>query len=337
MSTGPNLPPRQRKPRTARALVSLLVVLLLGVAAYFYGGMAVDAAKASAFTPTAQLSAAEQRIAFTGRGQQIFYATAPAIQNKEQFNASCQSTERTAAILGCYFKDRIYLYNIQNSELDGTLEVTAAHEMLHAAYHRLNYFERKAIDAQLEQQYQAIKDQPEISQLMQYYKESEPGAELDELHSIIGTTISDISPELEQYYARYFTDRAAIVALNAKYTAVFSDLSRQADELQKQIDTEAPALKEVMATYETDLDQLNLDIESFNVRARGGGFSSQGEFSVALAALQQRISTMNTRQSDLNTRITNYNNTVAALNKIAVHVNTLNESINGVSAPSGVE
>lgn len=337
MNNGPSLPQgRQPSQRGVRTLVSLLTILVLGVAAYLYGGVAVDAVKAARFAPSAQLTVAERRIDFTARGQQIFYATAPAIQDKEQFNTSCQSTERTAAILGCYFKDRIYLYNIQNAELDGTLEVTAVHEMLHAAYHRLNYFERKEVDAMIEREYQVVKDQPEISQLMQYYQESEPGAELDELHSIIGTTIKDVSPELERYYARYFTNRANIVALNAKYTAVFSELSRQADELQKQIDAEAPALKEVMATYETDLTQLNLDIESFNVRARGGGFGSQSEFSVALAALQQRISAMNVRQDALNARITSYNDKVAQLNKIAVHVNTLNESINGVSAPTGV-
>ncbi len=336
MNTGPNLPRDLPKPHTARALVTLLAIPVMGVLAYLYGGVAIDAVKAAQYTPTSQLQTAEQRIALTARGQQIFYATAPAIQDKAEFNASCQSAERTAAILGCYYQDRIYLYNIQNAELDGTLEVTAAHEMLHAAYHRLNYFERQRIDAMVEQQYQRVKDQPEISQLMQYYAKSEPGAELDELHSILGTTISDISPELEQYYARYFTDRAGIVALNAKYTAVFSDLSRQADELQTQIDAESAALKTTLATYEADLEQLNLDIESFNARAGGGGFTSQSEFSVALAGVQRRVSAMNARQSALNTQINAYNDMVERLNKIAVHVHTLNQSINGVSAPSGV-
>lgn len=330
--------PRPRKPRLLRGLVSVVLLAGIGVATYLYGGVLMDVVRAAQFTPTTQLAAANSRIALTMRGQQIFYATAPEIQDKTQFNASCQSAERTAAILGCYYKDRIYLYNIQNEELDGTLEVTAAHEMLHAAYHRLNYFERRDVDAMVQAQYQKVKDQPEISQLMNYYTEAEPGAELDELHSIIGTTIQDISPELERYYDRYFTNRASIVALNAKYSAVFSELSRQADALQKEIDAEGPAIKKEMANYDVDLAQLNLDIQSFNARAgTTGGFSSQSEFTVARAALLQRTNLLNSRQQALNARVAAYNALVERLNGIAVHVNTLNQSINGVSAPSGVE
>ena len=326
-----------RKHSAIRTLIRLGVVLGIVVAAYFYGGMLLDMVRAAQFTPTSQLAAANERIALTSRGQQIFYATAPEIQDKAQFNDSCQSAERTTAILGCYYRDRIYLYNIQNSELDGTLEVTAAHEMLHAAYHRLNYFERQEVDRMVGAAYQTVKDQPEISELMKYYTEAEPGAEADELHSIIGTTIAELPPWLERYYARYFTDRASIVALNAKYTAVFSQLSRQADELQKQIDAEGPEIKREQASYDTDLTQLNLDIQSFNARAnQAGGFSSQSEFAVARAGLMQRTAALNARQSTLNARINAYNAMVESLNKIAVHVNKLNESINGVDAPSGV-
>ena len=329
--------PRPRKPRLLRGLVSVVLLAGIGVATYLYGGVLMDVVRAAQFTPTTQLAAANSRIALTMRGQQIFYATAPEIQDKAQFNASCQSAERTTAILGCYFKDRIYLYNIQNDELDGTLEVTAAHEMLHAAYHRLNYFERQEVDAMVEAAYQKVKDLPELSQLMKYYTEAEPGAEADELHSIIGTTIAELPPDLERYYAKYFTDRASIVALNAKYNAVFSQLSRQADELQKQIDAEGPEIKKEQARYDTDLTQLNLDIQSFNARANTtGGFSSQSEFAVARAGLIQRTNALNARQNALNARINAYNALVESLNKIAVHVNKLNESINGVDAPSGV-
>ena len=339
MNKGQNLlPAPQRKLPAATGLAVTLVLLCLGAAMYFYGGLVLDAIKASQFTPSSALASASDRIDLTPRAQQIFYATAPQIEAKEQFNNSCKSTERTTAILGCYYLDRIYLYDIRNAELDGTLEVTAAHEMLHAAYQRLNYFDRQQVDSMVSQQYEAIKDQPEIKQLMAFYSQSEPGAELDELHSIIGTTIQNISPKLEQYYGRYFTNRPAVVALNAKYSAVFSELSKQADDLQKQIDAEGPAIKADMAAYDSDLSQLNFDVESFNARAQVvGGFTTQAEFNVARAGIIQRTSLLNARQNALNARISAYNTTVESLNKIAVHVSTLNQSINGVSAPSGVQ
>ncbi len=332
----PNQPSQHKKRGVIYSLTSLAVTLGLVALGYFYGRVALDMVLAAQYTPTSQLAAAEARIGFTVRGQQIFYATAPDIQDKNQFNTSCQSTERTAAILGCYYLDRIYLYNITDAELDGTLEVTAAHEMLHAAYSRLNYFERTRIDKLVAAQYQLVKDQPEIKQLMEYYTTAEPGAEADELHSIIGTTITDLSPELEHYYARYFTNRADVVALNAKYTAVFGQLTEQAAALQAQIDAEGPALKADLDSYEADLTQLNLDIASFNARAAIPGGFGQSEFAVARAALVQRTAALNARQTALNARVDAYNLLIEQLNSIAVHVDKLNQSINGVDAPSGV-
>lgn len=337
MNSEPNRLEQSPKKRAALPrLLALVVVLGLCVGVFFYGSTVVDIVKASQFTPNSQISAVTERIGFTPRGKQIFYATNPTIEDKEAFNTSCSSTERTVAILGCYYMDRIYVYNIQNTELDGTLEVTAAHEMLHAAYHRLNYFERKRVDSLIEQEYAKIKDDADIKQVMQYYSEAEPGAELDELHSIIGTTKSTLPAELEQYYAQYFTNRAEVVALNQKYNAVFSELNEKADELQKQIDSEGPAIKADMAAYEVDLMQFNLDVKSFNDRANAGGFSTQSEFSTARAALEVRLANINSQRDALNARVSAYNATVDELNQLAVHVNTLNESMNGVAAPEGV-
>ncbi len=317
-------------------LVALFVVLALAAGVFLYGSVTYDMVRASQFAPSSQITGTVQRISFTPRGQQIFYATHPEIQDKVRFNASCQSTERTAAILGCYYRDRIYLYNIQNAELDGTLEVTAAHETMHAAYHRLNYFERQTVDDMISSVYQQIKDKPEIKQLMEYYTHAQPGTELDELHSIVGTTIADLPADLERYYARYFTDRSAVVQLNANYVAVFSKLSSEADVLQKEIDSEGPAIKAAMAEYEIDLGQLNTDIQSFNARAESGAFHTQSEFTVARNALMARVSELSRRQSALNARVDAYNETIQRLNALAVHANRLNESLNGAEAPGGV-
>ena len=304
--------------------------------AYFYGPVAVDAVRASGFHPTSTILEVDNRIDLTTRGQQIFYATTPTVEQRDAFNTDCQSVERTAAILGSYVRDRIYLYDIQSKELDGALEVTAAHEMLHAAYARLNVFEQAQVDTMINAEYAKIKDNPDIKQEMQYYAQAEPGEEVNELHSIIGTTIKDLPPELEQYYARYFTDRAAIVAMNAKYTAVFDEVNQQALTLQARITGEAADIKSASAQYNADLTQLNSDIESFNERASGGGFSSQYAFNAARDALLARIQQMKDRQVALNEQIDLYNADVAEYNRLAVRAKQLNQSINGVEAPNSI-
>ena len=320
-----------------RFLASLLLIAGLGAAAFASAPTLLDQWRASQFTPSREIEKVTTQLSLTSRAKQIFYATAPEINDSNEFNDNCKSTERTSAILGCYYQDRIYLYNIQNEELNGAREVTAAHEMLHAAYARLNMFERKKVDALVQSEYDTIKDDVTIKEVMQYYSQAEPGDELNELHSIIGTTVKDLPTDLEQYYARYFTNRAGIVALNQQYTSVFTKISTEADALQSKLKTEEAAIKTETSGYTTDLAQLNMDIQSFNQRAQDGSFTSQSDFQIARSALVARSNEMTARQTALNDRIASYNNDVAALNKLAVRADQLNKSINGVSAPGGVE
>ena len=327
------------KPTARRNIVSkiiaLLAVISIAAGGFFYGQTAFDTYRASTFTPPAAVAAVEGSIKLTPTAQRTFRATQPAIEASDQFNAHCKSTERTAAILGCYYGDKIYLFD-ENAELAGAKEVTAAHELLHAQYARLNIFERPKVDAMIKKAYQKVKNEPEIAKAMEYYREAEPGAELDELHSIIGTTIGELDSDLEQYYARYFTDRASIIAKNQAYTAVFTRVNARAEALQSKLQSAAKQIKQDVEAYQSDLSQINADINSFNERARSGEFSSQADFTVARSALQQRISAINARQGSLNSRIKAYNDDVATLKSLAVKADQLNQSINGVAAPAGV-
>ena len=328
----------RQKPRhkTLKSLVSGGCVLIGFAAAYFYGPQLLDMVRASQYTPSPHVSSIEHRVVLTSAGRRIFHATSPKVENSEQFNASCQSTERTAAILGCYYRDQIYLYNVQNDELDGALEVTAAHELLHAAYARLNIFEKQNVDKMVKAAYQKVKDDDLVKDLMEYYSEAEPGEEINELHSILGTTVANLDPRLEQYYARYFTNRAQIVSLNLQYNKIFAEVNQQAEALRSKISAEDTTLKSDIETYKINLNQLNSDVESFNQRARSGEFASQAAFDTARDALTARTAALNEQQTSLNDRINKYNAMISEYNKIAVRANQLNQSINGVSAPTEV-
>lgn len=312
-------------------------MLVLAACGVLYGPQLRDTILASQFTPSSQLASVDSRIQLTARGQQIFYATHPMIEDKSQFNKNCQSTERTAAILGCYVDDRIHLYNIQNAELDGALEVTAAHELLHAAYQRLNVFDRNHVNAMIADEYAKIKDQANIKEVMSYYSQAEPGDEVNELHSIIGTTVSDLSPQLERYYGQYFIKRSTIVALNTQYNTVFNSIEQQAEGLQKSLTSEQVQLAKAIAAYNADLQQLNADIKSFNEQVQTHTVSSQAtDFTAARSLLVDRTEQLVVKRVALNARIATYNANIQTLNGLSVRVNELNESMNGVSAPGGV-
>ena len=327
---------RLKRTRFMRSFTAIVAVAGGLAAAYWFGPQLLDEFRAQQYTPSSHISAIEQRVTLTSAGRRIFYATSPEVQDSGQFNGSCHSVERTTAILGCYYRDRIYLYNVQNSELDGALDVTAAHELLHAAYVRLSTFEQRKVDGLVRAAYQKVKNEPTLKRLMEYYKQAEPGAEINELHSILGTTIANLDSELERYYARYFTNRASIVTLNQRYTQVFSELDQQATSLKAKISAEESSLKTETDAYQNELNQLNSDIQSFNQRAVSGDFSSQ-EFYATRSALSGRVASLNSQQNQLNTRISAYNTMIAEYNKLAVRAQQLNQSMNGVSAPSEVK
>ena len=327
---------RLKRTSFMRSFTAIVAVAGGLAAAYWFGPQLLDEFRAQQYTPSSHISAIEQRVTLTSAGRRIFYATSPEVQDSGQFNGSCHSVERTTAILGCYYRDRIYLYNVQNSELDGALDVTAAHELLHAAYARLSTFEQHKVDGLVRAAYQKVKNEPTLKRLMEYYKQAEPGAEINELHSILGTTIANLDSELERYYARYFTNRASIVTLNPRYTQVFSELDQQAPSLKAKISAEESSLKTETDAYQNELNQLNSDIQSFNQRAVSGDFSSQ-EFYATRSALSGRVASLNSQQNQLNTRISAYNTMIAEYNKLAVRAQQLNQSMNGVSAPSEVK
>lgn len=327
---------RLKRTSFMRSFTAIVAVAGGLAAAYWFGPQLLDEFRAQQYTPSSHISAIEQRVTLTSAGRRIFYATSPEVQDSGQFNGSCHSVERTTAILGCYYRDRIYLYNVQNSELDGALDVTAAHELLHAAYARLSTFEQHKVDGLVRAAYQKVKNEPTLKRLMEYYKQAEPGAEINELHSILGTTIANLDSELERYYARYFTNRASIVTLNQRYAQVFSELDQQATSLKAKISAEESSLKTETDAYQNELNQLNSDIQSFNQRAVSGDFSSQ-EFYATRSALSGRVASLNSQQNQLNTRISAYNTMIAEYNKLAVRAQQLNQSMNGVSAPSEVK
>lgn len=319
-----------------KRLLPTLFSLALAVGIIFYGQHAADFVLAKTFEPTSEVSAIDKRLKLTQEGSRLFFASKATVQDAASFNTSCQSTERTAAILGCYYKRHIYLFDISNPELDGATEVTAAHEMLHAAYDRLNFFERDKINDLIKKEYETLKDDPAIAKDMEYYKEAEPGAELNELHSIIGTTAASISPELEEYYSRYFENRASVVSMNDAYNAVFSDISARADTLQNEITALESQLKIELAQYEADRRQLEIDIQTFNDRAASRGFTSQSSFTTARLALSARVAAMNDRRAAINASVDAYNAKIVELKALSVKVNEFNKSMNGVTAPSGV-
>lgn len=300
-----------------------------------YGPILYDEVVAQRFTPSNDMQQVVDQLSLTSTGKRILYASQPQLQDKADFNTSCNSRERTAAILGCYYMRRIYVYNVDNAELVGAMPVTTAHEMLHAAYDRLSSTERAQVDGMIERQYEKIKDTPVIHSMITYYEQAEPGERLNELHSIIGTQIEEVDSDLEEYYSKYFTNRRAIVKMSDSYQAVFDKVNEEATKLSAEIKQEETDLQSDLAQYKIDMAALNADIQQFNQQVQSGAFSSAGSFGATRSQLLTRQEVLEETRVALNQRVQAYNDKVAELNSLAVRAQELNKSINGIEQSEG--
>jgi len=151
---------------------------------------------------------------------------------------------------------------------------------------------------------------------------------------VIGTEIASISPELEEHYKKYFSDRQEVVALHAKYAKVFSDLQARSDELVGQLKTLGTTIEDDTTLYNNEVNQLNSDIESFNARANSGGFSSEAQFNSERNRLTAKVSALDSLRNKINTNVATYESLREELASIASTSEALNKSIDSSLAPA---
>lgn len=280
------------------------------------------------YTPSSEIQTIESRIQLTGAGEFHFRATQPEIASSETFNQDCPRQEVASPILGCYTSDhRIYIYSITNEQLDGIEEVTAAHEMLHAVWERTSDSERTRIGSLLKTEYQKHTSNVGLAERMAYYQRTEPGQFENELHSILSTEAESLSPELEKYYAQFFKDRQAVVALYKKYNTVFESLKQQIDTLYEELTTLGESIDTRTAQYNTDVAQLSADIESFNRRADNGSFASINDFNRERATLIARSNQTDADRAAISADIETHNQKYDQYQLVASQIEILNKSI----------
>jgi hypothetical protein len=211
----------QSKSHSSRiySVFQLALVALFVVAAFNYQGI-LDQYALQTFHPSADVSGIEGRIALTQMARAKLYRAEPQIDEKTEFNRDCD-TRLHELELGCYYHGRIYVLKIDNASLATEMDVVMAHELLHAAWSNMSVAERDQLGAELKRVYTNVADD-DLKQRMAAYAKSEPGEEANELHSILGTEIAQLSPVLEEHYAKYFTNRQQIVSAHAAYQSVFS-------------------------------------------------------------------------------------------------------------------
>lgn len=314
----------------------LATILLAGLAVLALSNLQYiqDAASYHQYQPSSEITALADDAGMNERGRFLFYASQPSLEGAKSFDTYCGKTEKSTAILGCYNGRKIYIYDIKDPRLAGIRPTTAAHEMLHAAYARLSSSDREMVDRLLDREYETIKNDSQLADRMAFYDRTQPGEHMNELHSIIGTEKKEVSPELEEYYRRYFSDRSKVIAQHEQYYSLFAELRERADTLTGQIDTLRGTLERDRAAYDAQVAALQSSIAEFNSRAENGQFESQAAFARERQALFARSASLEDLRARINGVITEYNRLIEELNAIAIETEELNRSIDSNLAPA---
>lgn len=318
--------------KTSRIWTSLAFSLSIIIVAFagwlfFNRQYALDQLTVWTYEPTASVQALDNRVQFTDKGLFTFYATKPIVAEPSEFNGKCPRQEAGSPILGCYTaEDRIYVFNVTNAQLDGMKEVTAAHEMLHAAWWRMSESERTRVGDLLTAAYEKTAS-TELRERMAYYQRTEPEEITNELHSILGTEMGELGTELEDYYSQYFEDRQVVLTLNAKYNTVYKSLYSRADTIYTEMQTLSESINTQSEAYSSNVTQLSNDITRFNARANSGDFNSVSQFNSEKAALVKRSNQLEAQQTAIYADIATYNKMYDEYKTLSSQIELLNNSV----------
>jgi Spy/CpxP family protein refolding chaperone len=216
------------------------------------------------YQPSADVVGLADAAGMTDKARRLFYISHPQIiGDKPTFQSHCTDSEKTI-VLGCYInRNGIYLYNVTDTRLNGVKEVTAAHEMLHAAYDRLTPEERQRIDNLTTDVFRNLKDE-RLQKTIESYRQKDPSVVPNELHSILGTEVGILPKDLEDYYAQYFQSRLNLVKLSETYEKAFTEredkvasYDKQLQQLKQTIETNQAALNSKQQAIESERAQLD--------------------------------------------------------------------------------
>ncbi len=278
-----------------------------------------------------RVAAIAQATGMSAAGELVYRASRPAVEDREVFTEHCAL--EGGAVLGCYAAGTIYVYDVTDARLAGTVEVTAAHEMLHAAYERLSDAEREEADALVAGYVADIPADDPVHQDLALYA---PEQLADEWHSRLGTEFADLPEALERHYARWFDDRGKVLALHAEANAAFRALQEQIDALVAEVDALGPAVDERIAAYESAAAQYGADVASFNARAADGSFTSQEQFDRERAGLVARGERLDAEVAAINEQVARYNDLVAQLTALDADYAELYSALDPTSDPETV-
>ncbi len=323
---------QKRKDSQKRNLIIAIVmilVMILGVAIYLNRLLIKDLFLAISYSAPENVASVREKIQLTDRANLIFSATHPDLEDRDDFNENCNAHTIEISVLGCYSDGKIHIYNIQSKELNGIVESTAAHELLHAVWERLDGGEKFRLTDYLLDIYNDKKYHDLLADDLGTYGQAE---RIDELHSRVGTEIMDLPEELEQHYAKYFKDQDRIVGFYENYISPFRELEAEIDALSSELEELNEKIEQQSQEYYARAEKFINDAAEFNSCANTQGcFASNYAFQLRRNELVSEQSNLDALFDETNELVKQYNSLVAEYNNNVIRGAELERVMNSNS------
>jgi len=330
-----NKPPQHRHSHTSHfsgvegVLLGLLLSLCFGTVVIWKFQAIIDWWHLRNYTAPAPISAIADKTTMTSYGRRLFYVNHPELLTTD-FSKHCQVAAEKTIVLGCYKggDHGIYLYNVTDERLNGVVETTAAHEMLHAGYARLSGSERAHINSLLESYYKTSLSDERIKSTIDAYKISEPTEIDNEMHSIFGTEVRNLPPELETYYTKYFSKRVVVVAMTERYQAEFTSRRDQAASYDQQLATLKPIIDANQAEIKRQyalIGKMSSQLDSLK------NSNKIDEYNQLVDTYNSSVRVYNNLLTKTQSQIDEYNAIVEKRNALALEERDLTEALSGKS------
>ncbi len=274
---------------------SLFIIL----ACLFITGTIIGASPLSDYLTTKNANPTMLKLAqdagMTRKGELVFLRTNPQLISDTEMARDCNSSANNNSGFveqGCFIPNQTdpstgHIFLREMPPTFYSMEVAAAaYEMLHPVYASIakqSTASASSLNSAIEYNYSHINDL-DITQRVDLFAKTEPGAKDDELFSMLGTEAYDnISTDLQAYYSPYLSNPDIEVGDNQQVKDLFQSDKTQLAQLQTTINTDANSANIAYANsvswanvgnqyendrnyaiYSQDIDAENVAITQYN-------------------------------------------------------------------------
>ncbi len=322
---------RMSRKKGLKPFIVLIVLFLVGYLVYYNRFSLYDEAILYNYKVPALVNQLATEDSMTPISRQIFYINHPTFLDKIHFSKLCPNYHPSEEIiLGCYYPNEngIYILSVADPTLNGIMQVTAAHEMLHGVYSRLSSSQKDYLDGLLLNFYKHDLTNQRIKDEVAIYMKTEPGSVYDEMNSTFPTECATLTPQLESFYTKYFYNRSKVVAYEQAYQQVFLNKKTQ------------------LSSYDSTLLSMNATITNQQNQAKALYLSLNNQLNYInsnpsdpaindlINSYNSKVNQYNNLVTNISAEITNYNQLVSQRNQISIALVSLETEISPPTIPT---